>query len=331
MSNLRYLLLLLSTGIVVSILFVPHLASARQENHDDSLIAFAVFQIHTVNSDGANSTQVTNWPPPPARHPSWSPDGKKIAFEAPSFRNEIAGSDQIWVIDLETSEVTQLTEGDENNYLSPAWSPKGDYIAFISENETDADYFHLHLLKPDGSAQIQITAIERSYDATVAWSPDGSKIIFVRDYNLYMIDINDAMTEDREAILLTGNLELCLGLTEYANPTWSVNNQLAVFVNCGSIPDIYVFDINLASSDPLITYSNLTTGNIDRFGGMGIGRGLDWSPDAKRLVLTSVLGVDEPSTLLVIDLDNTGHITDVTPLLEDKYLSPRDPVWQPTG
>jgi TolB protein len=51
--------------------------------------------------------------------PTWAPDGRHLGF----ISNR-TGSRQIWVIDLETGRIRQLTRGGEVRL--PAWSPRID-------------------------------------------------------------------------------------------------------------------------------------------------------------------------------------------------------------
>ena len=67
----------------------------------------------------AAETDSTAWG---ASDPTWSPDGKRLAFS-------LFGS--IWIVDAQGGEAEQLTTS-AGYHAHPAWSPKGDRIAFIS-------------------------------------------------------------------------------------------------------------------------------------------------------------------------------------------------------
>ena len=60
------------------------------------------------------------------RHPSWSPDGKWIAFE--SNRD---GDFQVWVIPVDGGEARKITTV-ATEATHPVWSPDGGSIAFVS-------------------------------------------------------------------------------------------------------------------------------------------------------------------------------------------------------
>src|SRR6266403_536719 len=60
---------------------------------------------------------------------SWSPDGKKMAFDS----NRADGKNyNVYVLDLASASLNQLTTSAAND-ITPAWSPDGKTIAFTSD------------------------------------------------------------------------------------------------------------------------------------------------------------------------------------------------------
>jgi len=107
--------------------------------------------------------------------PSWSPNGKQIAYVNGDFGSSTPTS-SIWIVAPDGSGKQQLTNaGGVSN--DPVWSPSGSEIAFESNRNEDYD---VYVMFADGSSVRNVTNFP-SLDASPAWAPDGSKIAFVSD------------------------------------------------------------------------------------------------------------------------------------------------------
>ncbi|HWT94469.1 MAG TPA: hypothetical protein VN238_15850 [Solirubrobacteraceae bacterium] len=107
-------------------------------------------------------------------NPTWSPDGTKLAYE---------WDGDIWVRSADATNMdapTLLTPGDHTTDSDPAWSST-DRIAFVRrEGGGDRDVWTMPTTGDvDGAATRVSTGDEQ--DLSPDWSPDGSKIAYVRD------------------------------------------------------------------------------------------------------------------------------------------------------
>ncbi len=101
--------------------------------------------------------------------PACSPDGQEIAFTSHS-----GGTPQLWMVQTDGSNPTQLTTDGSN--VVPSWSPDGQQIAFGSDR---TGHFEIWVMDADGGNQKQLThtAADVSNNAA-AWSPGGRQIAF---------------------------------------------------------------------------------------------------------------------------------------------------------
>lgn len=105
-------------------------------------------------------------------HPTWSPDGSKIAF---------ARRSDIYSVTVEQGPNGSFSGTGETNLTNtsdyesmPAWSPDGTSIAFIRTPVNVSGVADLYTMNPDGSGQTLLTNNASFPD----WSPDGQKILF---------------------------------------------------------------------------------------------------------------------------------------------------------
>jgi Tol biopolymer transport system component len=138
------------------------------------------WELYSMRSDGSDVQRLTNHPALDD-FPAIAPDGRQMAFAS-----ERDGTREIYVANIDGSNVRRLTNRPEQDW-APAWSPLGNWIAFASE--VGENEWALFLVRPDGSDITRLTYNGGEYPA---WSPDGTKIVFLAYRNkigrLYIIN-----------------------------------------------------------------------------------------------------------------------------------------------
>ena len=81
--------------------------------------------IFTVPAEKGPTRNLTRSSDAHDRLPSWSPDGRKIAFVS-----DQSGEEQVYVVDQGGGELKQLTDGVRGRLYNPVWSPDSKRIVF---------------------------------------------------------------------------------------------------------------------------------------------------------------------------------------------------------
>lgn len=123
-----------------------------------------------MDIDGSNRTQLTD-DGGVDDYPTWSPDGKKIAFISDRTKDV-----EIYTINVDGSGVKQLTDERGEDWM-PDWSPDNKHIAFSSVRSGD---WEIYVMDADGENVKQLTN-EPGEDFEPVWSPDGKMIAYASE------------------------------------------------------------------------------------------------------------------------------------------------------
>ena len=110
------------------------------------------WEIYVMDNHGGNQRNLTN-NPGDDREPSWSPDGKRIAFS--SDRNDRGGNRQIYVMDADGGNQLNLSNNDFDDE-EPSWSPDGKQIAFVSNRDGGSE---IYVMDTDGENRLKTSPI----------------------------------------------------------------------------------------------------------------------------------------------------------------------------
>lgn len=127
-------------------------------------------RIWTMPVSGGPAVALTD-PFGDARQPAWSPDGRRIAFQA-----YWDGNYHVWSVAVDGSELRKHTRG-PFDHREPHWSPDGRRIAFSSDRSGSYDAWTVAV--PGGRLE-QLTDGPESEHGP-AFSPDGGAVAFASD------------------------------------------------------------------------------------------------------------------------------------------------------
>lgn len=253
--------------------------------------------IYVVNADGTGLQQLTDGPGK-EDHPSWSPDGTRIAYDiGEDFPDQRADS-SVWVMNADGSGKVELAKGDY-----PHWSPDGEQIVFtrfLAAGRTE-----IRVMNADGSdarTAVRATRLIGGEGRDTSWLSDERILCANGDLDLF-------------ALTLDGRR--CVPLTR-GGGVWG----------CAASPDgkavaYYAFNrdrIEIVSSqrggaDVLLKRVSDYVRDFKA--------GLAWTADGKALAVSSGGSESNGSPIFVVNADGSG--LSAVPGVEWAY----DPTWRP--
>jgi len=204
----------------------PHLASVSPDAIKAAAIsptgARAVFEAHgeifTVPAEKGDTRNLTNTPGVAERDPSWSPDGKTIAYFS-----DASGEYKLYLRDQTGfKEPTIVDLGPDPSYFYAAtWSPDSKHIAYTDKHR------RLWLIDVPSGKPVQIDQATFSTfgnDFGQVWSPDSKWIAYQRDLDNQLEAIFLYSLDTHKSTQVTD------GMSDATNPVFDKNGKYLYFL-----------------------------------------------------------------------------------------------------
>jgi Tol biopolymer transport system component/imidazolonepropionase-like amidohydrolase len=258
---------------------------------DGKTIVFDMLgDLYTVPLAGGKATSLTQdfaW----NIHPAVSPNGKQLAFIS-----DRGGISNLWVMNIDGSDLKQLSTEKNNLIHSPKWSPDGEYIAvtkgIMSSRSIPAGEIWLyHKSGGDGLALKERVNGKKDQKniADPAFSPDGKYVYFTQDvsggstfsYNRDPLKGIFAITryelsngEEQNYVSGTGGAVV---------PTPSPDGKKLAFVRrVREKTALFIKELHSGIETPI--YLDLEHDMQEGFGSEGYFAYFDWTPDSQEIV-----------------------------------------------
>ncbi|MCO6452626.1 MAG: PD40 domain-containing protein [Caldilineales bacterium] len=229
------------------------------------------------------------------------------------FASQRSGNFDIWDMDLETEDFSQLTR-DTANDVEPVYSPDGTMVAFSSSRDVSGGINEIWVMNADGSDQRKLVDWPDSYEWGATWSPDNEWIIFTTtkdfNYEIYAVPVDDSADPI--------NISQAESLESY--PDWSPDGRWLAFVSDrGGNWDIWKLDIEAclqarlseadeesdqeSNAEEACEATKLTDNEDDDFFPR-------WSPDSSQIAFESRRFANRDIYVMDADGGNPTRLTD---------------------
>jgi Tol biopolymer transport system component len=188
----------------------------------NSLLAYAQREdVFVAPLDGVGPVNVSSHPQNDSS-PAWLPDGRVL------FVSRRAGQFDVWRVNQQGREPTNLTEGIAGTVLRFGVSRDGTRLAFTQTITQPSVATQTWVMNTDGTGAREVGPI--NVNTPIVWSPDGTRFAFVdfdptRTSNLVLVDVSSTPR----------TTTLAEGVTAITTGAWSYDGSALVFARGGDI------------------------------------------------------------------------------------------------
>lgn len=175
--------------------------------------------------------------------PVVSADGSRIAFLSDRGGTGI----QLLLMDISGGNLAVVSTAD--GLQDPVPSPNGTEVAYVAAPNGVPQVF---IANADGSNVRDLSGDETFFDVSPAFSPDGTRIAFVRDDSLFVMNVNGAAKTQ----VLTGSLT-----DAFEQPSFSADGTRLIFMRIQGLGAYDIWSVNVNGT----SLTNLTNSTADDF------------------------------------------------------------------
>ena len=220
--------------------------------------------------------------------PKWSPDGRHIAFTS-----DRGGGDNIWIMEADGSNPTQVSKETFRLLNQPEWTPDGQFIVarkhFTSSRSLGAGELWMYHRSGGGGVQMTERRTQQKDTGEPAFSPDGRYLYFSDDATPggtfeYSKDVNGQIYVIRRLDRETGEIQpYVTGPGGSIRPTPSPDGKSLAFIRRVRYQStLYVMDLESGRETPI--FSGLDRDLQETWAIHGVYPAISWTPDNRSIV-----------------------------------------------